>query len=154
MRAETDFCVAIFDLDHFKVINDTYDHRAGDFVLKEFTRMVGSLTREYDLLARCGGEEFMLASRNSAGPDTIAMIERLLEVVRSTVLWFDGHEIRFTCSCGIADSWEFLRDEFSVEALLSLADARLYEAKETGRDRYVGPTDEVIAERIRQLSLL
>ena len=78
--------------------------------------------------------------------NTIAMIERLLEVVRSTVLTFDGYEIPFTCSCGIADSSEFRRDEFSVEALLSLADARLYEAKETGRDCYVGPTDELIAE--------
>ncbi|MBN1629764.1 MAG: diguanylate cyclase [Thermoleophilia bacterium] len=153
-RGETDFCVAIFDLDHFKAINDTYGHRAGDFALKEFTRMVGSLTREYDLLARCGGEEFMLMSRNSAGPDTIAMIERLLEVVRSTALTFEGHDIEFTCSCGVADSSEFPREEFSVEALLSLADARLYEAKAAGRDRCVGPTGEPASVRIRQLSFL
>lgn len=143
-RGGAAFSVAILDLDHFKAVNDDYGHLAGDHALREFTRMMGSLIREYDLLGRYGGEEFILVSRNAIAAETAAVIERLLDALRHRRFGFEGHEIRLTCSCGLADSSEIPREGFSSEALVNLADRRLYEAKDTGRDRYVGPVRETV----------
>ena len=146
-RGETDFCVSILDLDHFKSVNDNYGHLAGDFVLSEFARTVGAFIRPYDLLGRYGGEEFIIVSRNARVSDTAAMIERLMQVVRRKTLPYEGRRIRVTFSCGIADSSEIPLGEFSVEALASLADKRLYQAKAVGRDCFVGTPAEVSAAR-------
>lgn len=146
-RGETDFCVSILDLDHFKLVNDTYGHLAGDYVLTEFARTVGALIRPYDLLGRYGGEEFIIVSRNARASDTAAMIERLMEEMRRRPITFQEHSIRVTFSCGLADSSELPRDGFSVEALASLADKRLYQAKAEGRDRCIGCRAAVLARR-------
>jgi diguanylate cyclase (GGDEF)-like protein/PAS domain S-box-containing protein len=132
------FCVAIMDLDHFKAINDAYGHQMGDLVLREFAHAVGSTIRKNDLLGRYGGEEFIIVS--SVGwPEIATLIERLMGTVRGRVFTFEGREVRFTFSCGLADSSEFSRDACSIEAMISRADERLYAAKAAGRDRFVGP---------------
>lgn len=138
-RGGAGFCVSIIDLDHFKLLNDTHGHLAGDFVLKEFTRIIGGLIRQYDLLGRYGGEEFIIVSKNAPASDTAAMIERLMQAVRRRTVSFEGRRMRFTFSCGLADSSEIPSHAFSIESLLSLADRRLYEAKAAGRNRWVGP---------------
>jgi diguanylate cyclase (GGDEF)-like protein/PAS domain S-box-containing protein len=133
------FCVSILDIDHFKAVNDTYGHQAGDFALQEFAYTVSSVIRQYDLLGRYGGEEFIILSPSAGGAETAAMIERLMQAMRAKVVLFEGRRIRFTFSCGIAASSEFLRGALSTNAMIALADKRLYLAKENGRDCCVGP---------------
>jgi diguanylate cyclase (GGDEF)-like protein/PAS domain S-box-containing protein len=133
------FCVSVLDIDHFKAVNDTLGHQAGDFALREFARTIGSAIRQYDLLGRYGGEEFIIISANASGSETAAMVERVMGMVRGKAFVYEGNEIRFTFSCGLADSAEFVPKALSVEAIITLADNRLYEAKAAGRDRCVGP---------------
>jgi diguanylate cyclase (GGDEF)-like protein len=131
--------VSILDLDHFKAVNDTHGHQAGDLALKGFAGTVGSMIRQYDLLGRYGGEEFIIVSRNAGGAEVAAMIERIMERVRAETFSYWGREIHLTFSCGLADSSELERGAFSIEALVSLADTRLYDAKAGGRNHYIGP---------------
>jgi diguanylate cyclase (GGDEF)-like protein len=123
------------DIDHFKVVNDTYGHQAGDFLLKEFAAIFRGMVRPYDLLARYGGEEFILLTANSDRSRTQAAIQRVLDVVRGKAFLFNGTEIRFTFSGGICDTGEFAEPERTPERLISTADTRLYAAKEAGRNR-------------------
>jgi diguanylate cyclase (GGDEF)-like protein/PAS domain S-box-containing protein len=141
-RCGRNFCVSILDIDHFKDVNDTYGHQAGDFILREFARSIGASIRAYDLLGRYGGEEFIIVSVNVCSPGIAAMADRLMNIIRGRHFGYEGRDIRITFSCGIADSSELGQDRFSVEALISLADERLYAAKEKGRDRCVGPSGE------------
>jgi diguanylate cyclase (GGDEF)-like protein/PAS domain S-box-containing protein len=136
------FCISILDIDHFKAVNDTHGHRAGDYVLKEFARTVGSAIRQNDLLGRYGGEEFIVVSPNAKAADTASMIERLMYIVRRKLFLFEDRVIRLTFSCGMADSLEFSRSGFSSVAIVALADGRLYIAKDRGRDCCVGPEDD------------
>lgn len=138
-RGDGNFCVSILDIDHFKTVNDIHGHQAGDYALKEFARTVASMIRQYDLLGRYGGEEFIIVSRTGSAWETYAMLERIMNTVRRRAFIFEGREIRFTFSCGLADSAEFPRETLTVEAIISLADERLYDAKAAGRNRFIGP---------------
>ncbi len=140
-RYGRNFCISILDIDHFKQVNDTFGHQVGDHILREFTQTIGSMIRQYDLLGRYGGEEFILVSANAKATDTVSMIERFMEVMRGRVFGFGEHELRLTFSCGLAGSSEFPRMGFSSEAIVALADQRLYMAKDRGRDCCVGPHD-------------
>ena len=133
------FCVSILDIDHFKSVNDTYGHQAGDLVLKEFSLTASSTIRPYDLLGRYGGEEFIILSTSTSAPETLIVLERIMEAVRSKTFQFEEQEIHFTFSGGLADSLEFAQGAISVEAVISLADKRLYVAKRKGRNQCVGP---------------
>lgn len=136
-RGKRSFCVSIFDIDHFKAVNDTYGHLAGDYVLKEFVAVVAAMIRQYDLVGRYGGEEFIIVAPGAVKADIASMIERIMARIRGTAFTHDGREIRCTFSAGLADSTEFGAGEFTVEDLLLLVDRRLYEAKARGRDRCV-----------------
>ncbi len=138
-RTGRNFCISLMDLDHFKAVNDSYGHQAGDFILTEFAAALRASVRPYDLLGRYGGEEFILISVNMDARETAAAIERVMSLVRGTTYRYNDRDIRFTFSCGIADSAEFVRDQFTSEAMIALADTRLYVAKENGRNRLVGP---------------
>lgn len=137
-RRGRNFCISILDIDHFKQVNDRWGHQAGDHVLREFAALLASSVRQYDLLGRYGGEEFMIVSMSAHKAETMAMLERIMAELRTRTFTFGGNDIRFTFSGGVADSSEFTRETFSVEAMVSLADKRLYAAKEAGRDRCVG----------------
>ncbi|MBP7096431.1 MAG: PAS domain S-box protein [Spirochaetia bacterium] len=135
VRRERNFCVSILDIDRFKAINDTFGHQAGDLVLRNFAALLASSIRPYELLGRYGGEEFLIVSPSARKGEVIVMLERMMGAARALALDFEGRAIRMTFSGGVADSAEFESEGFSVEAMVALADRRLYAAKASGRDR-------------------
>lgn len=133
LEGRTDFAVLYLDLDHFKIINDHYSHAMGDDVLKAFARIVTGCCRQYDLVARFGGEEFVVLLRQVEARSASATGERILEATRRFDWSGLSPGLSVTASAGLALAHEGIgRDE-----LLALADARLYEAKASGRDRLV-----------------
>lgn len=137
-RRGRNFCVSILDIDHLKQVNNAYGHLAGDFVLKEFALTISSTIRQYDLLGRYGGEEFIVITSSATGSETATMLTRVMGLIRGNPFIYTGHKISFTFSCGVVDSSEFTHETFSGEALIALADKRLNAAKEAGGDRCVG----------------
>lgn len=138
-RRGRQFSISILDIDHFKSVNDTYGHQAGDYILKEFADIVNASIRPYDILGRYGGEEFIIVSVNSSALDTITLVDRIMSTVRKRVFLYHDIAIQFRFSCGMADSAEFPPGELTIEKMVELADRRLYAAKEGGRDRLEGP---------------
>ncbi len=138
-RRGNGFCVSMMDLDNFKEINDHYGHAVGDEVLCGFTGMAGASIRPYDILGRVGGEEFVLLSIDANALDIKSLMQRIMDDLRGRIFTYDGEAIKYSFSCGIADSKEFSRNSVSTEALLALADKRLYQAKASGRNCWVGP---------------
>lgn len=135
-RYATPASVLMIDVDHFKRINDTHGHAAGDAVLRDVAATLRAGTREVDMVARWGGEEFLvlLPDTNAAGAAVAA--ERLLRAIRAAAVQVDDARIVYTASIGIAT---LALDQANVEAAINLADAALYAAKTGGRDRAVGP---------------
>ena len=123
------------DVDHFKRVNDAHGHAAGDAVLAAVARAIRDVSREVDVVARLGGEEFavLLPSTDAAGARAAA--ERLRLAVEQLVVRAEGVVLRVTVSAGVA---ELATDAFeAAERLLARADAALYEAKRRGRNRVV-----------------
>ncbi|HSC87503.1 MAG TPA: GGDEF domain-containing protein [Polyangiaceae bacterium] len=134
-RHDTALSFLLFDLDHFKRVNDTYGHPAGDAVLTEVVRAVRAEMRAEDCLCRYGGEEFALVLRaiDTAGARILA--ERIRQTVSELVVRHESHEIRLTVSIGCGTLWEL--EDATPTALIELADRRLYSAKRAGRNRVV-----------------
>jgi two-component system cell cycle response regulator len=134
-RHEHDISFLLFDLDHFKRINDTFGHPAGDAVLVAVSATVRSTLRAEDALCRYGGEEFcvLLRSIDLAGAATLA--ERIRALIAELRVVHDGHTIPVTASIGCSSRAELL--EPSASGLVALADRRLYKAKAQGRNRVV-----------------
>lgn len=119
-------CVAILDIDHFKSVNDEFGHAAGDVVLQNFARLASAELRDTDILGRWGGEEFLLLM--PSGCDGIGCgLERFRNVVRTQCI--EGRAVTF--SAGVAQH----APGEDVDALLARADAALYQAKASGRNR-------------------
>ena len=131
------FSVTILDIDHFKQINDTYGHIAGDYILKVFTKTILSNIRKTDILARYGGEEFIIITYNSSREKTAKIIFNLLQIVRNKTYIFNNDEINFTFSAGISDVLFFNKDKITIEKIINLADKRLYKAKAEGRNKII-----------------
>lgn len=125
--------VVLADLDHFKQINDTYGHVAGDMVLQEAAQRMLKCTRTYDCVGRYGGEEFLIVFPSSAVDCTMRQAERIRKSVESTPVRISDRQIRMTASFGVTAS-DPLRLQDPVE-LLRNADTALYRAKELGRNR-------------------
>lgn len=123
--------VILADLDHFKHINDTYGHLAGDAVLRETARRMREAIRPYDSIGRYGGEEFLLVLSNCDTPGATALAERLLQAVRKDTIVLAEGTVSVTLSAGVATSG-VIQDP---EALLGAADMALYRAKRGGRNR-------------------
>ena len=132
-RAGRPLVLAILDLDHFKSINDSEGHAAGDQVLQAFARTVQATVRNTDMLARWGGEEFVLMLYDSDAASALGLLERVRAKVQAMELPFDGRSVRVTVSMGVALS----RPGEPLERLLERADVALYEAKSQGRNRVV-----------------
>jgi diguanylate cyclase (GGDEF)-like protein len=129
--------VVMCDIDFFKRINDTYGHPCGDYILKKFSQMISHLLRNYDLAIRYGGEEFLILFPHIDKKEANIVIERMRDIQQSTEYLFDGNKIIFTFSAGIADSTEFEPKPEIINEMIQRADERLYEAKNTGRNKSV-----------------
>jgi diguanylate cyclase (GGDEF)-like protein len=124
--------VLLADLDHFKKVNDTYGHMAGDAVLREAARRMQAGLRRYDSLGRYGGEEFLVVLPGCDSCGAAARGERLREAVRSRAFSVPGAELTMTCSVGV--SWTGTPQPQQAAALVRSADEALYRAKNAGRD--------------------
>jgi diguanylate cyclase (GGDEF)-like protein len=132
------------DIDHFKSINDSMGHLAGDSVLKVVSRRFTSAVRIYDQVGRYGGEEFLAVLPDCDLESTRTRAEELLRMVRGEPVETSRGKRVVTVSIGIASTSE---DGFvEVEELLSRADQALYRAKEKGRNRVEGPMCKALAE--------
>ncbi|WP_297198559.1 cellulose biosynthesis regulator diguanylate cyclase DgcQ [uncultured Pluralibacter sp.] len=122
------------DLDHFKRINDTYGHQAGDKVLSQTAAMMAEKIREGDLIGRVGGEEFCIILPDTSLEEACAVAERIRgRIYRREILLSCGQSVRISASLGISASDE--NDSYDIEHLQSVADKRLYLAKQQGRNR-------------------
>jgi two-component system cell cycle response regulator len=137
-RHNTDLSLLLFDVDHFKRVNDTYGHPIGDEVLIEIARAVRRLVRNEDVFARYGGEEFALILRGIDITGARAAGERLRAQVEKLSIASDRGPIKVTISVGCASL--LTASEPTTEALVQTADRRLYDAKHSGRNR-VGAGD-------------
>jgi diguanylate cyclase (GGDEF)-like protein len=132
-RHKTPCSLIAIDADHFKHINDGYGHPAGDYVLKELVATVQRVVRREDMVARIGGEEFMVLARATTRAQALLLAERIRTAVAAHVFEFNGTRLPVTISLGVATS-EDLGVE-SPEDLIGRADEYLYRAKENGRNR-------------------
>jgi diguanylate cyclase (GGDEF)-like protein len=132
-RSGNPVCVVMADLDHFKRINDSRGHQAGDEVLCEVARRMQSSLRPYDTLGRFGGEEFLLVLPGCKLEDGVKLAERICQLVRSEPVKARNEPVDVSISLGVAVTNSPAPAE--LEALLGSADAALYRAKEAGRNR-------------------
>ncbi|GAC1377779.1 MAG: hypothetical protein NVSMB4_07400 [Acidimicrobiales bacterium] len=126
------FGVAVFDLDDFKRINDTWDHLTGDAALVHFAAVLRSTTRDVDISCRWGGEEFAVLFQRSAPDDVVMVVQRLIDTLRATPLKKGDETIPFTVSAGVAG---YPRDGLTAQEVFAAADAALLRAKAAGKDR-------------------
>jgi two-component system, cell cycle response regulator len=131
VRPQTPTAILMLDVDHFKKINDTYGHLAGDVVLKEVTHRMSQLVRSYDLVGRYGGEEFLIVLPNCDNNHIRQSAERIRLVVASTPILATGSEISVTISIGAT---VVTPGTTLAEKMLATADAALYRAKNGGRN--------------------
>jgi diguanylate cyclase (GGDEF)-like protein len=136
--------VALFDLDHFKKINDTLGHGAGDTAIRRFGNILSTAVRSTDLPCRYGGEEFAVLFPETPARSALAVADRVRRAVEREPFQKDGRPFRVTVSVGVADT-EGLAGE--GDALLVRADKALYYAKDTGRNRARLFTPKVLARR-------
>ncbi|MGC8839905.1 MAG: diguanylate cyclase [Candidatus Sumerlaeaceae bacterium] len=132
-RYRLPICVLMIDLDHFKLVNDTYGHLAGDEVLRQFARILEKNSRAVDIVARYGGEEFVVAMPETGLEGALVFAERVRNSVEKHK--FDigqGCCVHITCSIGVTQGELELLE---INTLLALADRALYRAKEEGRNR-------------------
>jgi diguanylate cyclase (GGDEF)-like protein len=132
-RDGTPVGIVLGDLDHFKRVNDTHGHPAGDTVLREATRSLRSQLRSYDALGRYGGEEFLFVLPGCNGPGTVMFAERVRQHLAAHPIGLDARSIPVTISLG-ATAYEGNPATDSM-LLFQAADAALYQAKSAGRNR-------------------
>ncbi len=125
--------LVLFDIDNFKLINDTYGHPAGDEVLRVLADRVEGTTRSEDIFARYGGEEFALICRDVDALRAARAAYRILDTVGGKPFELDARTLAVTVSLGVADLGMLVRP--TAEALIEAADAALYTAKRNGRNR-------------------
>ena len=133
VRREKPSTALMLDIDHFKRINDTYGHQAGDKVIKMLAALIKRCVRETDLAGRYGGEEFAIILNDSSVENAKIVAERIRQLAQRLVVEHEGESISFTVSLGLA---QFSPDFKGAMAWLECADQALYEAKENGRNQY------------------
>jgi diguanylate cyclase (GGDEF)-like protein/PAS domain S-box-containing protein len=145
-RTKTKLAVLFFDLDRFKIINDTLGHPVGDIYLQQIANRLKLITRKLDLLARWGGDEFTLAVENVKNNSEIAETAQRVLTAISQPLLIDGHEFVPTASMGIS---VFPDDAEMINDLIKAADTAMYRAKDTGRNGFEFYTSRM-SEKIKQ----
>ena len=132
LRSPRELSLILFDADHFKQVNDTHGHPAGDAVLKHFASLLSQTFRQVDVVARIGGEEFAVLLPSTGERGALVVAERLRAATESASVFVDGACIRYTVSAGIAVMDDSLG---GLDELLKRADLALYAAKAGGRNR-------------------
>jgi two-component system cell cycle response regulator len=135
IRHRAALSLVMFDIDHFKQINDTYGHLAGDHVLASLAKAVAPMIRSEDVFARYGGEEFVILSRSTDPPSAAVVAERVRAAVEAHSYEYEGTKINVTVSVGVAAAPH--NEIRAPEDLVARADKALYEAKRAGRNRVV-----------------
>ena len=131
-RYDNPVSLVIFDIDHFKRVNDTYGHQTGDEVIRETARITSQLVRETDFAGRYGGEEFVVLLPGTTLDGAAQFAERLRSTIERQQIDYQGSPLTFTISLGVAT----LADDMAgYQALLERADKALYQSKEGGRNR-------------------
>ena len=136
VRTRTPLAIAVADIDHFKRVNDTFGHLAGDRVLRELAQTLHGSLRDYDIVGRFGGEEFTLLLPHTDPTEAEQIAERIRDQVGQRVMTIDdgsreGYPLRVTVSIGVATLSGSRRD---LNDLIAAADSALYQAKNSGRD--------------------
>jgi diguanylate cyclase len=131
-RYKTDCSVVMLDIDHFKKVNDTYGHQAGDAVIRQLAQIIRDNLRKTDIAGRYGGEEFGIILQNTDADSAVTFCERLRKDSEASVVIHDGNQIEFTISLGISEASPELVD---YKSWLEQADHALYASKEGGRNQ-------------------
>ncbi len=134
LRSKETFCLVLGDIDHFKQLNDSYGHLAGDHILIELSQLMKKVTRDQDVLARWGGEEFLLVLPATDLVGARLLAEKIRARVAEESFDFNGQQLKVTMSFGVesCDGSDDYNDSFKT------ADENLYKAKSEGRNRVVG----------------
>jgi len=132
-RSNHDLCLVVIDIDHFKSVNDTFGHSAGDKTLQVLANALKKSVRVTDFIARFGGEEFVIIMPNSNLKQITAPLEKIRKTIRAIPFKFKNKNLRITISIGASQ----FRTNDSIVEVFDRADAALYEAKNSGRDRII-----------------
>ena len=132
-RHNAHLSLVMFDVDHFKRVNDTHGHLAGDYVLAKLAKVALATVRAEDVFARYGGEEFGVICRGVPLPSAGILAERIRAIVEATTFDHEGQKLPITISIGVAGHPECPVE--TVAQLIAAADQALYEAKRTGRNK-------------------
>jgi two-component system, cell cycle response regulator len=135
LRYHRSLSLIMFDLDHFKRINDTNGHLAGDYVLRELAQLLRQLIRKEECFARYGGEEFAIVIPESGPENARRFAEKFRKMIEDHRFEFEGKQIDVTVSIGVT---EMTADMTEPEQFIKVADENLYKAKKGGRNRVVG----------------
>jgi len=135
VRYRRPLSLVMFDLDHFKKVNDDHGHLTGDHVLRELTRRIHGRIRKEELIARYGGEEFVVVLPEAGHQGAMEFAEQLRQLASSDPIEFEGDVITVTVSVGVAT---IDGEPVDVHSFVKMADANLYKAKRAGRNRIVG----------------
>lgn len=129
---DSESCIAFADIDHFKGVNDSYGHSAGDSVLKHMSEILSTNIRPYDIVGRYGGEEFLFCFPQTGIEEAFRVIDRIrCNIESSSILINNSNKIRITCSFGVA---KMDRNQ-TLEESIKRADMALYKAKDNGRNK-------------------
>ncbi len=129
-RNQEHLSLILMDIDHFKQVNDTLGHLAGDKTIQEVVRVTRGMIRNADIICRWGGEEFLLIMRGCDEADGMRMAEKIRTAVEAQAIYYEGRKITVTVSLGVAENIKGDRDDI----LLSRTDRALYLAKQAGRN--------------------
>jgi diguanylate cyclase (GGDEF)-like protein len=130
-RENTTISVLLFDIDKFKTINDTYGHKEGDEVIKAFSKILKKERRNSDIVARIGGEEFVILLPSTTHKDAFIIAEEIRKEVETFQVKTKDSTICFTVSCGVSS---LRKEDNKMDELIARADKRLYMAKNNGRN--------------------
>jgi len=125
------FCILMADIDFFKKVNDTFGHDAGDLVIQNISKILKDSCRQEDSVSRWGGEEFLLLINSCRMNEGYLVAEKIRRQIESSVVHYNGKEITFTITIGLAQFTE----EKEWEDVIKEADINLYEGKKSGRNK-------------------
>lgn len=130
-RYDTPLCCLLIDVDHFKIVNDTYGHLFGDHVLKEISTIMSAHARKTDSLGRLGGEEFFMILPNTSIEEGVSVAEKTRKSIEDHNFSYEGQSCKVTVSIGVSEYFDHMTD---IKELIMNADGAMYKAKYSGRN--------------------